>query len=188
MKELIFSTGNNLKFGKGKAVCDEYGITLTQNTLDIDEIQSEDTEYVARRKAEAAFQLLKQPVIISDDAWAITALNGFPGTYAKSVNHWFTPEDYLRLLHDSTDRSATFTQTLVYQDEHVQKLFSHQTIGEILHESRGTAGASIMKIVSFEDDKQKSISEVIGSGSHYSGKSTLQVWKNFAEWFTKEIA
>jgi non-canonical purine NTP pyrophosphatase (RdgB/HAM1 family) len=186
MKELIFSTGNTQKFAKGQTVCEEYGLKLVQNDLEIDEVQSENTEYVARRKAEAAYALLKQPVIISDDAWAITALNGFPGTYAKSVNHWFAPEDFTRLMHNHEDKTVLLHQTLVYQDEHIQQLFTHSTKGVILPSPAGTTGVPIQKVVSFDGDDGKSISEILSTGTHYVGASTLEVWREFAKWFTEQ--
>lgn len=120
MKQILFSTGNSQKMRMGQTVCDEYGISLLQKDLDIDEVQSENSEYVAKKKAEAAFACVKQPVIISDDSWAFLGLNGFPGTYAKSVNHWLSPEDYLRLMKGVSDRRALLTQTIVFQNNDEQ--------------------------------------------------------------------
>jgi non-canonical purine NTP pyrophosphatase (RdgB/HAM1 family) len=185
MTELIFSTGNNQKFSMGQHACSEYDITLIKNELDIDEVQSEDIEYVARRKAEVAFSLVKQPVIISDDAWHIFALNGFPGTYAKSVNTWFSGDDYLRLTRDLEDRRIALVQSLVYQDEHAQQFFKKETIGTLLTESKGTAGVALQKIVSFEKDG-KSISEMMGDKAYYAGAEALKVWHKFAKWYTEK--
>lgn len=186
MNALLFSTGNSQKYLMGSTVCAKYGIALTQNELDIDEIQSEDYDYVARRKAEAAYQILKQPVVISDDSWNIYGLNGFPGTYAKSVNTWFTPEDYIRLTRDLTDRRVSIIQTLVYQDHDQQQLFVHETMGTLLSEARGKNGAPIQKIVSLEDDQKTSISEVIANGKYYSGEQTLRVWHDLATWYSEK--
>lgn len=187
MKQLIFSTGNPTKFLMGKTVCDQYGIKLTQDTHDIDEVQSEDIVYVAKHKAEAAFALTKQPVIISDDAWEIPGLNGFPGTYAKSVNTWFTADDYIRLTKDLTDRSIHLVQTLVYQDASSSKLFRHTTPGTLLRVPHGTAlpTATIMEVVSLRDDGM-SIAEDLAQNNYFSGKDTLIVWHEFAQWFIGE--
>lgn len=171
---------------KGRQVCKKYGIELVQRDLEIDEVQSEDIEYVARKKVEAAFSLLREPVVISDDAWVIHGLNGFPGTYAKSVNTWFTPADYIRLTKDLADRRVTLVQTLVYQDEHGQHFFKRETVGALLKEPSGQNGATIQKIVSMESDSSASISDVMGGGTHYSGEDTLRVWHNFASWLTGE--
>lgn len=188
MRQLIFSTGNSQKFGKGQETCSQYDIELIQKELDIDEVQSEDTEYVARRKAETAYQLVKQPVIISDDAWKVFGLNGFPGTYAKSVNTWFTADDYLRLTKDLADRRITLVQTLVYQDRDRQQLFTRETVGTLLKDARGSAGAPIQKITTLDPKTQKSISEMIGDHTHYSHPETTAVWHDFAKWFTEQHA
>lgn len=184
MKQLIFSTGNTEKFGMGQTTCQKYDIELIQSVLDIDEIQSDNIEYVARRKAEAAFAMLKKPIVTSDDAWEIPGLNGFPGTYVKYINDWFTADDWIRLTRDLENREATIVQTIVYQDEHTQKFFIRRTTGVLLKEPRGNTGRSIQQVVSFEPDKKTSISEIIGSGTYYSGEGTLRVWHDLAQWLT----
>lgn len=183
MPDLYFVTSNDQKFAKGQSVCAEYDVRLLQHDFEIDEVQSEDIDYVAKRKAEAAFAAAGQPVIISDDAWQITGLNGFPGTYAKSVNTWFSSEDYVRLTKDLEDRTIIFVQSLVYQDRTTQKLFKRETKGVLLKDVRGERGVSIQKVVSLEPDQTTSISEVIGNGSHYTGENTLKVWHDFATWY-----
>lgn len=187
MRTLVFSTGNSTKFLMGDTVCKEYDFTLVQNTQEVDEVQSEDTLYVAKRKAEAAFALIKAPVIISDDAWEIEGLNGFPGTYAKSVNTWFNADDYIRLTRDLENRTVFLVQTLVYQDEQVSKVFSHTTKGTLLLKPQGTATptATIMEVVSLRDDGM-SIAEELETGATYSGESTLRVWREFAQWYTEQ--
>lgn len=183
MKQVLFSTGNSQKFTIGQTVCQEYGISLLQKDLQIDEVQSEEAEYVARKKAEHAYVAAKQPVLISDDSWAFLGLNGFPGTYAKSINHWLTPADLLRLLDGITDRRLLFTQILVYQEGQRQEIFKKETIGTALYEPKGKSGATTQKIVSFEPD-EKTISEKLDEGSYFSGTDTLQVWHDFAQWFS----
>jgi len=186
--KLIFVTTNEQKFAKGKAVCHEYGIELIQRKLDIDEVQSEDTDYVARRKAEAAYEIVKAPVIISDDAWGFHGLNGFPGTYAKSVNTWLTADDYIRLMEGVSNRKVSFVQTLVFEDETGQKLFKNESIGTTLEVPRGDSGVSIQAVVSLEPDGKASIAEMINGGSHYDGPAAISVWHEFAKWYAKQVS
>jgi XTP/dITP diphosphohydrolase len=186
MKQIVFSTGNSQKMRMGQTVCDEYGISLLQKDLDIDEVQSENSEYVAIKKAEAAFNILKQPVVISDDSWAFLGLNGFPGTYAKSVNHWLSADDLIRLMDGVADRRLLFTQMLAYKDSGEIKIFKRETIGTALYQPRGNSGAPTQKVVSFAPDKKTSIAEMLDSGSYFSGDETLQVWHDFAKWFKEK--
>lgn len=186
MKQILFSTGNSQKLLMGQTVCNEYTISLLQKDLEIDEVQSEDPVYVAKKKAKTAYDLIKQPVIISDDSWAFLGLNGFPGTYAKSINHWLSASDLIRLMDGVTDRRLLLTQMLVYQDSNVQKLFQRETVGVTLYEPRGNSGASTQKVVSFEPDGKTSIAERLDDGSYFSGSDTLQVWHDFAQWFSEK--
>ena len=62
MYEILYATGNTVKFHQGELVCKRYNIQLLQNELDVPEIQSEDGRLIARDKAEKAFAELHKPV------------------------------------------------------------------------------------------------------------------------------
>ncbi len=186
--ELLFCTGNAQKFNKGMSICRQHDITLIQRDLNVDEVQSEDTEYVARQKANASYAVAQRPIVISDDAWEIPGLNGFPGTYAKSVNTWFKPEDYVQLTKDLEDRRIYLVQTLVYQDENTQKIFVRKSQGKLLTKPQGSVGVSIQKVVSFDNDGGKSISEIMEGKTHYSGEQTIKVWHDFADWYKEHAS
>lgn len=131
MRQLLFATGNKNKFHTASQVLNDAGVELVQADHDIDEIQAEDAEKIARDKAQKAFDIVKAPVMISDDSWSIPGLGGFPGPYMKSINQWFTPEDFLRLTKDLEDRRIILTQIVLYQDEDQQKLFTKTTVGSL---------------------------------------------------------
>lgn len=186
MLQVIFATGNEQKLHMGQIACGPYGISLHQNDLNIDEVQSEDGEYVARRKAEAAYKLLKKPVLISDDAWHIHGLNGFPGTYAKSVNTWFRADDYLRLTKDLEDRQISLVQTLIYQDSELQQLFVQKTTGILLKYIAAFDGPTIQQVVSFDPNGKLSIAEALTEDNLHTSEITLKVWHDFAKWYVGE--
>src|SRR5450830_475374 len=98
MKTVYFATSNQEKMLIAQTVCESAGINVVQAPLDIHEIQGEDPKLIVKEKARSAFKQLGKPVIVSDDSWDIPALNGFPGPYMKSVNHWFESQDFLRLM------------------------------------------------------------------------------------------
>lgn len=85
MKELLYVTGNTEKVGVANSFCAPHQIKLIQLQLDIDEIQGEDSEIISLDKARKAFAEIGKPLVISDDSWSITGLNGFPGPYMKSI-------------------------------------------------------------------------------------------------------
>jgi effector-binding domain-containing protein len=93
MKKLIYATGNNLKYKLAAPVALQHNVQLTQSALDIDEIQSQDVEKVARDKAFKAFTVVKQPVFITDDSWSFMGLGGFPGVYMHDVAEWLSADE-----------------------------------------------------------------------------------------------
>src|SRR3990167_7888269 len=125
MRIVYFVTNNQEKIQIAQTVCAEAGITVKAVALDINEIQGENPELIIRDKAQRAFEKLNMPVVVSDDSWNIRALKGFPGAYMKSINHWFTPEDFLRLMDGVEDRRITLHQYLAYTDGSLTKVFTN---------------------------------------------------------------
>lgn len=187
MPDLIFATGNTIKFNIAGKTCAAYGIKLSQSQLEIDEVQSEDPLYIGTKKAEKAYEALARPVVVADDSWSIPALNGFPGPYMKSINHWFGPQDLLNLMQGKKDRRAILTQVLVYKDESGQKVFVHETPGEILQEARGGGNETSGQIISMQGDNGKTIAEMYLSEGNHDERSPAAVWHEFAKWY-KEYA
>jgi XTP/dITP diphosphohydrolase len=183
MSELTFVTGNADKYASAEHVSAEYGVNLSQASPDIDEVQSEDSEYIARMKAEAAYQLLKHPVIISDDSWEIPGLNGFPGPYMKSMNHWLSADDFLRLTSPLTDRRVFLIKLLVYKDVSIEKVVSHTVEGTILTEARGNSDSPWTKVVTMPGDNGKTIAEVYEAKLQLSQRKSAQVWHDFFAWY-----
>lgn len=98
MKTLYFATTNQEKIQIAQTACTRANINIEAVALDIDEIQGEDPELIVLDKAQRAYNLIGAPTIVSDDTWDIRALRGFPGAYMKSINYWFEPQDFLRLM------------------------------------------------------------------------------------------
>lgn len=180
MNTLQFVTGNAVKFRLAQDICGPHGITLSQTALDIPEMQSEDGEPVARDKALRAFEILKTPLVVTDDTWIIPALNGFPGPYMKSINTWFTAQDWLRLTRDLDDRTIILRQIAVYQDADQQKVFTCDIDGVMLREIRGTSKHPHNTITSFDGGHQSD------AELHALGKSGANdrktVWHEVSAW------
>ena len=161
MPPIAFASSNPEKFAIAAHICKKAGVPIEQVLLDIDEIQGEDPTLIIKHKAAAAFAAYGKPVIVSDDSWDIPALGGFPGAYMKSVNHWFTADDFLRLMHDIQDRGAILHQYLAYVDEHETVIFSADISGTVLDKQQGHSDrAPWMSVVTMQGDDGKSIAEV----------------------------
>ncbi len=185
MQQLLYATGNFEKFRLADVVCGKHGLKLAQDTLDVPEIQGEDGTVIALDKAAKAFAKFNKAVVITDYNWLIPGLNGFPGAYMKSVNDWFTLEDWLNLTRPLKDRRIILRQILVYQDKDMQKLFSADVEGILLPEGRGESRYPHSKITSF-DNGQHSNAEY-----HERGESSAAhrhtVWHDFVEWYSKRM-
>ena len=182
MKQVIFATSNNEKLLTAQHTCARYDIEILQKKLDIVEIQSEDPAKVAIDKAQKAFAIVGQPVVVTDDAWAIPGLGGFPGVYMHSVNEWFTAEDFLRLILPLQDRRIVLTQNAVYCDATGHKIFTQQTEGKLLTEIRGSSKYPSFTITTMPGDVGQSVAEVYANISDKSGRESAAVWHDFAVW------
>lgn len=166
-----------------KLVCEQNGLSIEQRMLDIPEVQSEDAEEILRDKLYKAYAIVKSPVIVSDDTWEIPALNGFPGPYMKSINHWLSPEDYLRLTRPLEDRTIYLVQHLGFTDGTNVKIFVTKTKGTLLKEARGTYGAANHKLVSLDGDNGLSIAEIYDKGLNQVKRYPAEIWHDFSAWF-----
>lgn len=191
MLQVICATGNNLKFGNGKNVCARYGIELVQKVIDIDEIQGEDPKKIVTRKAQDAYRVLQKSVVVSDDSWAIPGLRGFPGAYMKSVNHWFTPEDFIHLTKDLIDRRVFLQQHIAYCDGTSTIIFNRDIPGTLLTEARGKSGDPAFKIVALDADNGLTIAEVYDAGKEHEPSRFAKrkdAWHEFAKWYVKSCS
>ena len=187
MKSIFFATSNKEKIQIAQSVCAEAGITIQTVALDIDEIQGEDPEIIVRDKAKRAYEQLGMPVVVSDDTWDIPSLKGFPGAYMKSINYWFTPEDFLRLMKGVENRKIILHQFLAYTDGGVTEVFKNDISGQIINEARGKSEkTSSMTVIALDSDNGKTLAEVFEQGedaliARY--KDRPDAWHGFVEWY-----
>lgn len=186
MKTVYFATTNEQKIRIAQAVCADSDIAIKPVALDIDEIQGEDSEVIVRDKAKRAFEQLGMPVVVSDDTWSIRALKGFPGAYMKSINYWFGPEDFIRLMNGIEDRHITLHQYLAYTDGNVTEVFKNDFEGQVAKEVRGKSEKSPnMTVTILDSDNGKTIAEVFEQGAEAMTerhKNRVDAWHKFIEW------
>ena len=185
MKELLCATGNADKFAIGEQAFLKYGCSLKQVSVEIDEIQGEDSEVILLDKVAKAHSLVQKPVLVTDDTWVIPALNGFPGAYMKSMNHWLTANDFLKLMEDKTDRTIYLDQYLAYTDGTETKTFYKRIKGTISLEARGVTGPPVVHIVQLDGDNELTISEVFDRGIEDHVYED-DAWSQAAKWFAEK--
>lgn len=178
---LHYITGNQSKFDNAQAFFKPYGITLTKTKLDIFEIQDSDENAIAQSKAEQAWKQLHEPLFVNDACWIIPTLNGFPGPYMKYINQWFTPQDFINLMKDKSDRSIILRDTIVYVDQHGSQLFTNDHRGTVLESAYlGEYKRPSDTVISLSKSGL-SLAEEIASKSYFLEGEDV-VWKEFVTW------
>jgi len=185
MHTLYFATGNKEKFAIAQAACRSYGVELIQQPLNIPEIQGEDPKTIVADKAARAFDVLGKPVIVSDDSWSVPALHGFPGAYMKSIDHWFSPQDFINLMQPYTDRRIILIGMLAYQDSQTHQTFRRDYTGQVLREPRGTYGRPIQKVIAMPGDNGLSVAEAYDHGANPSDREVADTWVLFMDWYNQ---
>ena len=181
-------TTNAEKLHIAQMQCQRFGVDLVQITVpDVPEIQGEDNTVIIEHKARAAFELAKQPLVVSDDGWNFPALGGFPGAYMKSMNYWFKSADFLRLMHGIEERQVYIEQYLTYIDQRQLVTFHASMPGVVLDEVRGShQKAPIMNVVTLDSDNGMSITEAYESGYANSlerYEKQPDAWEALTTWY-----
>lgn len=175
---ILFATGNDRKLREARAACDDFGIEVEQAVVSIDEIQHHEPLEITKHKINKAYEVVGQPVVVTDTSWSIPSLNGFPGGYMKDVEKWFRAEDFINIVNGLPDRRISFTETIAYKDADETKFFSQEYWGSITAKPRGN-GNSIEQVAEF-NGRTIAESHDIGEFSH---DPKDYVWYQFAEWY-----
>ena len=175
---LYFITSNKPKIIHARLTLDKYNIPLKTQELPIIEIQSDQITDIALDKANKAFEIIKQPLLVKDDGWYISDLKGFPGPYMKYVNTWFTTEDFIKLLSGRQNREVIFREAVCYKDNSTTKIFLNKIKGQFLDQPAGHS-FPFSALVTFRGDK-KTIAQCDNEKIPFGEKS---VWDDFAVWY-----
>lgn len=184
-----FVTGNDRKFTVAESICKSAGIEIERFVFDIDEIQGEDPESIITDKVKKAYELIGEPVVVGDDSWSISALNGFPGAYMKSINHWFETEDFLNLLKDKKDRSVLLIRYLAYYDGLEVVLFRQDSPGQIAKEIKGNSSIPWRNICQLDADDGLTLAEIDEAGllgSADRNKKHIDPWHDLVKWLKEK--
>ena len=127
--DLCFVSSNLNKFREIEPILRQYGIVSQLIEMSIQEIQSESVQRIAEAKSNYAFQHLLRPVLIEDDGFYISSLNGFPGQYSSFVYKTLGNQGIMKLMLNKVNRRASFLSVIAYNDGHTLKMFSGKTQG-----------------------------------------------------------
>ena len=132
LSELFFASSNEHKFQEAERILANLGMQINLFKTTLEEIQSNNLNDIAEKKAINAYDLIQKPVIIEDDGLFINALDGFPGPYSSYVYDTIGNKGIMDLLENSKVRDAKFVSIIAYCDSDcVVKLFESSIPGKI---------------------------------------------------------
>jgi XTP/dITP diphosphohydrolase len=180
---LYFVTGNQHKIDAAKKFLSPLAINFEAVNVPLIEIQSTSIEEIARDKAQQAYKKLHMPLIIKEDGWHISALNGFPGPYMKYVNEWLTVADYQNLLRSKENKKVIFTEVICYIDKDQTNVFTGVIEGYVLEKPAGKANHPFMELVTFRQD---GLSMAEAASKNLGEFDRNIAWEDFTQWYSKQ--
>ncbi|WOF17361.1 XTP/dITP diphosphatase [Methanoplanus sp. FWC-SCC4] len=150
--------------------------------LDLPEIKDNDVGNIARVKAKAAYDAVKEPLIVDDTGFYISSLNGFPGAYAAFVLDTIGMEGILRLMENQENRCAYFETAIAYADEDGVLIFRGRVEGSITTGPRGSEGFGYDPIFEVSGKTFAEIPLKDKSAVSHRGRAL----EAFGEWYLKK--
>jgi len=136
LSNVFFASSNKNKFDEAKMIVSNFGLKLEFLKSNLQEIQADNLEEIAKYKVKQAFSICSKPVIVEDDGLFIKSLNGFPGPYSSFVFDTIGNTGILRLI--SKVREASFRSVIAYcERKNEVYLFSSDVKGTISKKEQG---------------------------------------------------
>ncbi|MBP8591413.1 hypothetical protein KBI33_03060 [Candidatus Shapirobacteria bacterium] len=169
--KIYLVTGNPLKVKIAKSSLAPFNIEVEQLELETPEIQSFDTEEVAKYSVKYAAEKTGKAVIKGDFGMHIEILGGFPGPFVKFINRWLTAEKFISLYQNETNRKAYFIDALGYcEPEKEPVCFVTKTYGNLISAPLGNNGNMVDSLF-IPDGFRKTIASL-------SEEETVKLWSN----------
>ena len=119
-KTLTVVTGNSKKLQEIQSAFDSIDLQITNEKIDLVEVQSLNIEEICNYKVKEAYKILQRPVMVEDTSAVIDELNGLPGPFIKFFQEQLGNEALIILANSCTSRAATVTNNVAYYDgEHL---------------------------------------------------------------------
>ena len=133
--KLVFVSKNKFKHAEASRYLDALGIAVEKSELEIQELQTVDTEALVKDKASRAFSALGRPLFVEHTGLYLDMLNGFPGGLTEVF--WNTLEkDRFAELFSSESAKARAVTYIGYVDGRRIHLFRGELEGTIVSPPR----------------------------------------------------
>lgn len=188
-KRIKFVTTNNGKFEEAARWLHELepSLVLEQAVFDIPEIQSLDAAYVGIQKAQSAWRILQEPLLVDDGGIYLTRYNNFPGPLSKYVYEGLGLEGFWELAQP--DPRCYFLNVFVYKDNNdTHEIFEGKCSGRVqdpaLVKIDGHSQLPFTKLL-IPEGSTKSLAQLRGTEEEKKYNHRHQALKNFVAWLKK---
>jgi len=169
--KVFFVTGNAKKVKIAQSALGNFGVEVEQLAMETPEIQSADTEEVAKYSVKYAAEKASKAVVKADFGMSILSLKGFPGPFVKFINKWLTAEQFAKLYLTEKDRKAFFIDALGYCEPGREPVcFTSQTYGRLVDIPQGDDGSMVDSLF-IPDGFNKTIAQL-------NEEETIKLWSN----------
>ena len=136
---LTFITSNPAKVKLAAERLEKYGISVSQTSLKLEEVQSFDVAEVAEKKIRQAMPNLKEPFFVEDSGFYIKALKGFPGPMIKPIMTTLGDERVTKLVGPNDSREVEVIGVIAFGDpvSGMVKTFQGSYLGTIAESPHG---------------------------------------------------
>jgi non-canonical purine NTP pyrophosphatase (RdgB/HAM1 family) len=144
--EITLVTGNKGKLADWQYLLPKDGhLKFTSHELDLDEIQTMDSEALVTDKLRRAYAQLKRPVIVEDVSSGLDSLGGLPGPFFKFFYQELGPQCLLRLAKEPDEKMTAICTAGFYDGKTM--LIARGTIHGTVVEPRGSNGFGFDSVI-----------------------------------------
>ena len=136
LDKIFFASSNKNKFIEAKNILSQFNVEIELFKCNLEEIQADNLEEIAKHKVIQAFSLCHSPVLVEDAGLFIESLNGFPGPYSSFVFKTMGNTGILNLLK-SKNRHAKFGSVIAYCEKKNVKITTAYVDGIISKKEKG---------------------------------------------------
>lgn len=137
MKKIVFATTNENKIKEASEIL---RIQIVPKDLNIDEVQTLDPLECVKKKAKAAYNLSKSPILVEDTSLFFKMWGKLPGVFIDYFMKSLGNEGLLKLLSNEKDRTALAQTSLCYYDGKKAVVAVGKIKGKVCLDTRGNNG------------------------------------------------